>query len=60
MSNDQFVDFGFALFKILSSVYSKTDSFTLLDACSFSHDLILYLGPSALEGETPSSLLFLK
>ena len=56
MSNDQFVDFNFVAFKILSSVYSEIDSF----ACSFPHDLIVYLGPSALEGEIPSILLFLK
>lgn len=35
MSNDQFVDFGFVVFKILSSVYSEIDSFTVLDTCDF-------------------------
>lgn len=35
MPNDKFVDFGFVVFKILSSVYSEIDSFTLLDICSF-------------------------
>lgn len=35
MSNDQFGDFCFVVFKILSSVYSELDSFTVLDTCDF-------------------------
>ena len=62
MSNDQFGVFCFVVFKISSSVYSEIDSFTVLTLVilALSHDLVLYLGPSALEGKIPSILLFLK